>query len=69
MKQLKQLNLDQLQKCNVGASLAAKWLRICLPKAGTRVLIPGSGRSHMPGATKPVCLTEPSCHSCYSLCA
>ena len=42
------LSLFSPQKCTLGASLVAQWLRVCLPMQGTRVRAPGLGRSHMP---------------------
>ena len=40
--------LNNLLYKNLGASLVAQWLRICLSMQGTTGLSPGLGRSHMP---------------------
>ena len=41
-------------RSGVGTSLVGQWIRICQPISGGTGLIPGLGRSHMLGVTKPV---------------
>ena len=63
------MNKRIIKNDNFGTSLVVQWLRIHLPRdfpggavvknppanAGDPGSIPGPGRFHMPGATKPTC--------------
>ena len=66
--------LAKLNVSNIGTSLVAQWLRICLPMQGTRVealsgKIPHAAEQLSPCATtaEPVCL-EPMLHNKRSHC-
>ena len=76
------LHTPRKVKClnNLGASVVAQWLRICLPMQGTRVRAPVWEDPMCRGATKPVrhnywacalesphaTTTEPTCHNYWS---